>query len=180
MHGNSLGHGQSRDLVFFSYCHEDQAWLEQVQKMLIPAIDTENLKAWSDLQIDTGAKWRTEIANALDRARVAVLLVSTGFLASRFIAAHELPPILDAAARGGVRIVWIYVSACMYSYTEIGDYQAAHDVSRPLDTLSKPRRQLELLRICEKIVAAYQGSSQPGSTLMQHGALGAPRRTFQL
>jgi len=105
--------------------------------------------------------WKAEIANALTSARVAVLLVSGNFLASHFIAKHELPPLLNAARNKGTTIFWIYISSCLYEQTEIAEYQAAHDVSRPLDQLTKPQRQGALSEICARLLRTLQELSTP-------------------
>jgi internalin A len=82
---------------------------------------------------------------------VAVLLVSPHFLASEFISQRELPPLLDAASKEGLRILWIAVSASSYQETEIAKYQAAHDPSVALDRRSEPSYNKELVAICGAI-----------------------------
>jgi hypothetical protein len=120
--------------------------------MLAPAIQKGIVDLWDDTRIKPGANRKEEIQAALGSAKVAVLLVSQQFLASDFIAKHELAPLLTAAQAEGVMVFWIYFSSCLYEQTEIASYQAAHDVSRPLDRLDKPNRQAELSRICAKLV----------------------------
>lgn len=147
-----------RDLVFISYSHKDSEWLHRLQTMLKPLIRNKSLSTWDDKQIRPGERWRSEIDSALRRAKVAVLLVSPDFLASDFIAEKELPPLLDAATRTGTKILWIPVSASLYTETEIERYQAAHDPGKPLNSLSPAELDQALVKICTYIKEAAKGT----------------------
>ena len=144
----------AREHVFISYSHQDKAWLKRLQDMLQPLLRKNSIALWSDTGIKPGSQWKDEIERALATAKVAVLLVSPGFLASDFIAQHELPPLLDKAKQLGVRILWVYVSACLYKETEIAAYQAAHDIAHPLDKLRTAKRNEVLVQVCQQIKAA--------------------------
>jgi hypothetical protein len=111
------------------------------------------ISVWADTKIRSGARWKEEIEGALAMAKV-VLLVSPHFLASDFIAEHELTPHFGAASKEGLVILWVYVSSCLYDETEIQHYQAAHDVAKPLDRLKPSERGDVLVAICRKIKAA--------------------------
>lgn len=137
--------------ILVSYSHQDRFWLEQLKTMLKPLVRNGRLSVWDDSCINPGANWLQEIKSALARARIAILLASPNFLASDFIHKHQLPPLLDHARVGGLRILWVHVSSCLYEETPIVDYQAAHDISKPLDTLSKPMRTKVLAEICREI-----------------------------
>ena len=82
------------------------------------------------------------------------MLVSPSLLGSDLIAEHELPPLLEAAEEQGLIILWVYVSSCLYDETEIGSYQAAHDISKPLDSLTSADLNTVLVDVCRKIKAA--------------------------
>jgi hypothetical protein len=90
------------------------------------------------------------IQGALTATKVAVLLVSPNFLGSDFIADHELPPLLNAAEKEGLVILWVYLSSCLYDETEIKDYQAAHNISKPLDSLTPAEQGSVLTHVYSK------------------------------
>jgi len=138
-------------MVFLSYAHEDKKWARDLGRMLAPEIRDGSVDLWADTRIGTGESWRAEIDAALDRANVIVMLVSDHFLASRFITDVELPAALARRARGQAQICWCLVSEAMYERTALAEYQAAHDISRPLDSLKRAARKRVLKQIAEKI-----------------------------
>ena len=143
-----------RDQVFISYSHNDKDWLEKLQTVLKPLIRKGVVNIWDDTRIQAGQKWREEIKTALSGAKVAVLLVSPDFLASEFIAEGELPPLLKAAAGEGLTIIWVPVRDSLFTETEIAEYQAAFDPTRPLAGLSPAEVDKALVEISKKIKAA--------------------------
>lgn len=77
--------------VFISYSHEDDAWCSALEKYLVGQL-RERIDVWIDRKnIRAGATWTREIEEALARADLAILLVSSSFLASDFINDLELP-----------------------------------------------------------------------------------------
>jgi hypothetical protein len=113
-----------RDKVFVSYSRDDRKWLDQLLQTLSPLARERRNTIWWDGLIKAGQVWREEIQRALDSAKVAVLLVSPGFLASEFILKEELPSILDAAKREGVAVLWSLVRNCWWERTPLYLYQA--------------------------------------------------------
>ncbi|NEO33259.1 MAG: formylglycine-generating enzyme family protein [Symploca sp. SIO3C6] len=88
-------------------------------------------------------------------------MVSSRFLASEFIAEHELPPLLKAAETEGLEIIWIYLSYCLYEETEIKAFQAAHNLSQPLDSLTFSEQNKALRDICRVIKTASLPRPEP-------------------
>jgi ribosomal protein S18 len=140
-----------RDSIFISYSHKDHRFLEELQSMLKPLQRSGKVDPWDDTKIRASAKWQDEIDNALKNAKAAVLLVSKSFLDSDFIANHELPPLLKAAEQDGLKIFWVCLSNCLYNQTEIIDYQAIHDIKKPLKKMTPGDRDDVWKKISEEL-----------------------------
>ena len=83
--------------VFISYSHSDREYLDRLLVHLKPLEKDGRIDLWVDTRLRAGDRWKKEIEKALNRANVAVLLVSADFLASDFITDNELPPLLKNA-----------------------------------------------------------------------------------
>ena len=139
-----------RNKVFISYSHKDAKFLEELILHLKPLERAGLVSKWSDKQIAPGSQWFDEIKGALVEAKVAVMMVSPGFLASDFIHEHELGPLLKEAEQGGLRILWIPVRACSYKETPLKNYQAVISPDKPLAEM-KAERDKAWVKICEEI-----------------------------
>lgn len=132
----------ARTRVFISYSRKDARWLERVQTHLRPLTRENNVDVWADTKIGAGKLWKQKLDNALESARVAVLLVSANFYASDFIAKHELPPLLAAAESGKVSIIPIILSPCPYQDDEkLSRFQSVNDPARPVAGLRGAARE---------------------------------------
>jgi hypothetical protein len=160
-----------RDQIFISYSHKDRKWVDRLLIVLRPSITSKNLSVWDDSKISTGEVWRDEIKKAISRARVAVLMVSPDFLASDFIAEHELLPLLDAARKEGLSVLWVAVRDSLYRQSALAGYQAANDPSKPLASLKGGVRDRELVQICDKITSAAVMIGITGSLSGQRGSV---------
>ncbi len=140
-----------RDSIFISYSHKDKRYLDEFQTMLKTYQRIGSVNAWDDTKIKAGGKWQDEIQHALTDAKAAVLLVSTHFLASDFIAQHELPPLLEAAKQDGLTVFWVCLNTCPYEKTEIFSYQSVHDLTKPLSRLSPDKRNIVWKGLCQQL-----------------------------
>jgi len=137
--------------VFISYAHDDdQAWLDTLLSHL-SWIQRRGVEIWTDRDIAPGALWHDTIQDELDRAQVAILMVSPAFLASSYISSEELPTMLDAAAGDGLTIFWIPVRPSAYPQSPIARFQAAHAPNKPLAGLRGAERDQALVDIGEKL-----------------------------
>jgi len=140
--------------IFISYSHKDTKWRRALEEALAPYARSAEIGVWDDSEIATGEDWAGAIEAGIQRADVAVLLVSAAFLASEYVAEVELPRLVAAAKTGRLSLVWLPVSAGAWEVTPLVDFQAAIDPKQPLDRMSPARRAEALVKIARTIAGA--------------------------
>jgi hypothetical protein len=151
----AIGQMQRRTGVFISYSHADADWLKRLQVHLTPLERSGSFEFWDDTKIRPGEQWRKEIASAMASAKVAVLVVSADFLASRFIMENELPALLAAASDEGAIVLAVVAGPCRYLETpSISRFQAVNVPSRPLSLMNTHEREDVFYRVSIAVEAA--------------------------
>lgn len=172
--GTRTGHGggTARSGVFIAYSHRDRDLLGELQVHLKPLQKAWMLDLWDDLRVDTGPRGEAELRRAVEATRVAVLLISPGFLTSPFVAEHALPVLLAAQEHPRAAVMCVYLRPAMDVFTEfkfvdphtqaprsvrITNFYGLNDPMRPLAALDKPARH-EVLQVAaaEIIKAAHR------------------------
>ncbi|HEC44510.1 MAG TPA: TIR domain-containing protein [Bacteroides sp.] len=125
--------------IFICYSHNDNKIRERVE-IFLQSMQYEGLKFdfWSDQRIKPGTSWKQEIRNALNESSVAILIISSDFLASDFIRSDELPNILKKAENEGIKIISIIAAHCRFKkLTTLSKFQAVNDPSQPLNSMKR-------------------------------------------
>lgn len=145
---------QVRDKVFVSYSHLDKEFLVDLQRHFKPFLNHVNF--WDDTKIQPGQKWKDEIKKAINETKVAILLVSTDFLGSDFIATDELQPLLKAAEENGAVILIVILKPCLFEeFPELNQYQTINPPTKPLikmEYLEKEDLFVNLVRQTKRIL----------------------------
>lgn len=143
--------------VFISYSHKDARWLERLRVHLKPIEREGIIDLWDDTKIAAGIQWKGAILEALETSRVAVLLISADFLASDFIAEHELPTLLAQVASGGTVILPVIISPCLFEGTALSTFQAVNSIQKPLSDLTHAERERILVDVARAIMRHLTG-----------------------
>jgi hypothetical protein len=144
--------------IFISYSHNDREYLDRLLIHLKPLEKEGLIDVWADTRLKAGDQWREEIKKALDRASVAILLVSADFLASDFITENELPPLLHKAQEQGTRIISVILKACRFARDKnLRQFQAFNNPNETVVRMTAGKQEklydalaAEVERLCTK------------------------------
>jgi hypothetical protein len=177
----------ARNSVFISYSHADAKWLTLLSTHLQPLVRDQKLQIWSDKDIRKGERWRDRIRRQLAQAKVAIFLISADFLASDFIHAEELPPLLDAANKEGAVLLSVIVRPCAFRDSPLSRLQSVNNPSQPLSGMNKTQREHVMLSVYEELRRIFppnKGSkaktTSKGLTTLSKAASKAPTRPKRL
>lgn len=148
---------EKRQNVFLSYSHYDREFVDRLLIHLKPLEKEGLIDLWVDTRLRAGDKWKKEIEKALDRASVAILVVSADFLASDFITENELPPILRNAEEKGTRIIPLIAKPCRFSRDKnLKHFQSVNDPNQVLILLSEGDREKYYDQVAMEVEATLQ------------------------
>ena len=91
--------------VFYSYAHEDEPLLGELQKHLGILKRLGVIRGWHDREITAGSEWKGQIDRHLDAAGVILLLVSPDFIASDYCWDVELTRALKRHEQREARVI---------------------------------------------------------------------------
>ena len=120
--------------LFFSYAHEDLDIVANLRKHLTPLCHEQIVEFWYDRDLVAGENWDDEIASRLEHADIAVVLVSSDFVASEYAYGKELRRALELHDRGRLRLVPVIARNCRWQNLPIGRLQALPESGRPITT----------------------------------------------
>ena len=144
---------KNRNQVFISYSHEDSMWLRKLKTFLKPFERNYTIHVWDDTRIKTGRDWRQEIEHALQKTKIAVLMISADFLASDFIINNELPLLLSAAEKDGTIIMPIILKPCSFTrFPDLCKFQSVNKPSKTLIEMYEGEQDRFLLKLAEDIL----------------------------
>ncbi|WP_198648685.1 GUN4 domain-containing protein [Cyanothece sp. BG0011] len=156
--------------IFICYAHKDnegsdpsKKWLDRLLEHLAPLELQDKADIWSDQKIELGVEWHDKIQTTLQQVKVAVLLVSPSFLASKYIRNNELPVLLKNAKDKGVIILPVLLRQCLWKETtfkfpdpkegpeELSLSSLQMPTSDPLNSLEEYKQDEALYKISQKI-----------------------------
>jgi hypothetical protein len=139
---NAAVEQSEKQYVFVSYCHQDREYLDRLLVHFKPLERDHLIDLWVDSKLRAGDLWKKEVEHALEKASVAVLLISADYLASDFITNNELPPLLSNAEKKGTRIMPVVLKPCRFSRDRaLREFQSINDPKDPLISLPEGDRE---------------------------------------
>ena len=100
--------------LFYSYAHEDERHLNQLQKHLNALVIDRLMSHWYDRDIPPGDEWDRKIDERIRSADIILLIVSPSFLASKYIREKELKIALKRREAGEARVIPVILEKCLW------------------------------------------------------------------
>jgi hypothetical protein len=142
----------AQPLVFVSYSRRDEAIKDRLLTHLRVLERGGDVEIFDTSDIGPGDKWQERIHEAIERASVALLIVSPDFLASDFITQVELPRLLERHERGDVVVIPVIARPAAWTQVPaLRRMQAWPRDARPLTEIDNVHLDRELAELAQRI-----------------------------
>lgn len=110
--------------LFYSYSHRDETLRNELENHLKLLQRQGVIESWHDRDIEAGDEWKLRISDALERADIVLLLVSSDFLASDYCYELEMKRALERHDTGQARVIPIILRDVNWTKAPFGKLQA--------------------------------------------------------
>ncbi|TEU11304.1 MAG: toll/interleukin-1 receptor domain-containing protein [Anaerolineales bacterium] len=142
----------TKPTVFISYSHKDEHWKDRLRPHLGVLEQQDRITIWDDRRFDAGAEWYNEIQQAMERAAVAVCLISADYLASDFCVKEEVPYLPERRDKEGLHIFPVIVKPCVWQTVGwLSRMQARPKDGRPLSAGDEHQIDADLAAIATEV-----------------------------
>jgi TIR domain len=122
-YGGSVGlanaPGSKALTLFISYSHVDEALKNELLKHLAPLKRLKLIEAWHDRKLKAGDDLDHEISTNLEKADIAIFLLSVDFINSQYCYDVELEKALELHAKGSLVVVPVVLRSCLWQHTPL-------------------------------------------------------------
>ncbi|NGZ29475.1 MAG: toll/interleukin-1 receptor domain-containing protein, partial [Magnetococcales bacterium] len=119
--------------LFISYASKDRIWKDKLLIAITALVRAGMVEAWHDREIGAGEVWHKEILDHMNKADVALLLISQDFIASKYIHDVELPVFFKRQKEEGLKLFPILLDHCFYKpLPYLHDLQLLNENNTPL------------------------------------------------
>lgn len=120
--------------MVISYSRRDDQYRSELQAHLSTLRILHNVEVWDDSQIPPGSNWHDVIMEEIRTADVILFLISSDFLASRYIWEHELPVAIERNGRGEAVAIPIFIRDCDTEGTRFMELQGLPRSGKPVSS----------------------------------------------
>jgi hypothetical protein len=148
-------------MVFVCYSHRNGKARDKFRTMFSPLRHYGSYMDFSDQEIEAGDLWKKVILAFLEKATVAVLLVTAEFFESEFIRKVELPYLLKRNRDGSLTLIWVPVSPSLHEETPLAPLEAALPTGKTIKEMPKSERDAAWKKVCQKVKDALVAREKP-------------------
>ncbi len=152
-----------RTKIFIGYSKEDEDSLALLKTHLRQLELAGVLDCWDESRTNPGQEWLPELQLALEEAKVAVLIISSHFLASKLANEVTLPILLPRAQIGGVSLLSVIVRPCLWESSPLSAFKPVNSLESARKPLTAHQREEALVETARAVSDAI---SQGGRALL--------------
>ncbi len=161
-----------RLLVRHSAAAQDVALAGELLRHLEVVERFAGVDIWTDARIPPGDDTRREIQRAIDRADVAILLLSADFFASNLLLDVEVPQLLERHRAGKLRVIPIVLRSCLWQmHPWLKELHPLPRGRKAIGSFAGEERDAALTEVVREIV----GMAEPSTRTPSH--VSAPTKT---